>query len=292
MSEPPVERKPPLGPPPYSPPPAPKSMESKVRVGHLAELKRLGRPITMLTAYDAGFAALADASGIDSILVGDSVGMVVHGYDSTIPVTMDQMVMHCAAVRRGAKRALVVGDMPFLSYHADVNEAVRNAGRLVKEGGAEAVKLESPNARSLATVEAIVGAGIPVMGHIGLVPQAVHALSGYKVQGREDTAGERLRTLARALEAAGAFAIVLEAVPAPLGEAISSELKIPTIGIGAGVGCDGQVLVMHDLLGYTEKPARFVRKYADLRNATLRAFRKFARDVREKRFPGSDESYE
>lgn len=270
-------------------PVAPPGMERKVRLAHFRELKRIGRRITMSTAYDAPFAAMADEAGIDSILVGDSVGNTVHGMETTLPVTMDMMVLHTRAVRAGARRSFVVSDMPFLSYQAGAEDAVRNAGRLLKEGGAEAVKLESLNESTIPVVAAITDAGIPVMGHVGLVPQAVHALSGYGKQGREETAARRLKLLADALEKAGAFAVVLENVPAPLGAEISAMLSIPTIGIGAGPGCDGQVLVMHDLLGLSPSVPPFAKKYMDLRAGALRAFRKYARDVREGHFPPGEE---
>ena len=274
------------------PPPAPKGMQKNVRIAHLHECKRIGRPLVMMTAYDACFGAMADKSGADMILVGDTLGMVVHGFDTTLPVTMDMMVLHTQAVTRAAKRALVVADMPFMSYMVSVEEAVRNAGRLVKEGGAAAVKLEGRSEKILNTVAAIVEVGIPVMGHVGLVPQSVHALSGYRVQGREEKAAERLVNLAKGQEKAGAFAMVLECVPRALARRIASELTIPVIGIGAGDGVDGQVLVMHDMLGFTENPPRFVKKYANLGNATVRAFRKYGRDVREKLFPEDEHGFD
>ncbi|MBI5153740.1 3-methyl-2-oxobutanoate hydroxymethyltransferase [Candidatus Poribacteria bacterium] len=255
-------------------------------------MKRAGRPIAMITAYDTCFAAIADESGMDVILVGDSLGMVVHGFETTLPVTMDMTVLHTQAVVRGAPRALVVADMPFMSYQTSTEEAVRNAGRLMKEGGAQAVKLEARADSSLERISAIVDAGIPVMGHLGLVPQSIHALSGYRVQGRQQPEAERLIKLAAAQERAGAFAIVLECVPRDLASRISSELTIPTIGIGAGAGCDGQVLVMHDMLGFTQEAPKFVRKYANLRAGALRAFRKYARDVRERSFPAEENTYD
>jgi len=273
-------------------PPAPRGIEKKVRIAHLHEMKRAGRPIVMLTAYDACFAQLADLSGADMILVGDTLGMVVHGHETTLPVTMDMMVLHTAAVARAAKRSFVVGDMPFMSYQASTEDAVRNAGRLIAEGGASAVKLEGHSESVVSKIRAIVDAGIPVMGHIGLVPQSVHALSGYRVQGRDEIGAERLLRFAVEQQNAGVFSIVLEAVPRDLGGRISRELAIPAIGIGAGAGCDGQVLVMHDLLGFTESPPRFARKYADLRAGVLRAFRKYGRDVRERSFPAEENSYE
>lgn len=277
---------------PSVPPPAPKGVLKKVRLSHLAEMKQSGRPIVMITAYDCPSARIADQSGVDIILVGDTLGMVVHGFETTLPVTMDMMVMHTAAVVRGAPRPLIVADMPFMSFQTSIEDAVRNAGRMLQEGGAQAVKLEGHSDSVLAKIRAIVDAGIPVMGHIGLVPQSVHALSGYRVQGRDDRDAERLMAMARNQQEAGVFAIVLECVPRTLAQRISQELTVPTIGIGAGNVCDGQVLVLHDLLGFTAHPPPFVRKYADLKAGMLRAIRKYARDVRERTFPDSEHSYE
>lgn len=276
----------------FVPPAAPAGVQKKVRIAHLNEMKKIGRPIVMVTAYDSCFGALANQSGVDMILVGDSVGMVAHGFETTLPVTMDMMIMHTRAVSSVAKRAFIVGDMPFMSYSVSIEEAVRNAGRFIQEGGAQAVKVEGRTEAILPVIRAISNASIPVMGHIGLVPQSVHHFSGFRVQGREVEGAETLVELAQAHQEAGAFSMVIEAIPAALATRISRDVAIPTIGIGAGVGCDGQVIVMHDLLGLTEHPAKFVRRYADVRSATLRAFRKFARDVREKTFPGDDESYE
>jgi len=270
-------------------PSAPRGVERKVRIAHLHEMKRIGRPIAMATAYDATMAAIADEGGMDIVLVGDSVGMVVHGFETTIPVTMEMMEMHVAAVGRGAKRSLIVADMPFLSYQTSVEDAVRNAGRLV-QAGAEAVKLEGFGERVLESVKAIVESGMPVMGHIGLVPQSVHALSGYRVQGRTEEDAERICRLARAQQEAGAFAIVAECIPASLAAKLAKELAVPLIGIGSGDACDGQVLVSSDFLGLTAKPPRFARKYVDLRAAAVRAFRKYGRDVRERLFPGDEET--
>ncbi len=272
-------------------PPAPKGTETKVRIAHLWEMKRIGRPIVMVTAYDACFSQIADEAGVDMILVGDTLGMVVHGHETTLPVTMDMMVMHTAAVTRGSRRAFVVADMPFMSYQASVEDAVRNAGRLVQESGAQAVKLEGHSDRVLDAIKAIVDSGIPVVGHVGLLPQSVHAMSGYRVQGKTAEDAERIKLMAKAQEECGAFAVVLECVPRELSRQISQELKIPTIGIGAGDGCDGQVLVMQDLLGLTEKPPRFIKKYVDLRAGALRAFRKYARDVREHLYPEEEHWY-
>lgn len=255
-------------------------------------MKEAGRPITVLTAYDAPMAALADAGSIDVVLIGDSVGQVLHGFDTTLPVTMEMMILHTQAVARGARRSLIVTDMPFMSYQVGPEQTLVNAGRLLKEGGAEAVKLETSNERIIDTVRYIVDAGIPVMGHIGLTPQSIHALGGYKVQGRGELDAERLMQLAKMVEEAGAFSIVLELMPRDLARRITASLKIPTIGIGAGVDCDGQVLVLTDLLGITEHPPKFAKKYVDMRNGTLRAVRKYARDVRERLFPAKEHEFE
>ncbi|MCB2156638.1 3-methyl-2-oxobutanoate hydroxymethyltransferase [bacterium] len=277
---------------PAVPPPPPKGVAKKVRISHLAEMKLSGRPIVMITAYDYPTAQIADHGGVDLILVGDTLGMVVHGFDTTLPVTMDMMVMHTAAVCRGAARPLVVADMPFMSFQASAEDAVRNAGRLMQEGGAQAVKLEGHSDSVLTKIRAIVDAGIPVMGHIGLVPQSVHALSGYRVQGRAERDAERLLAMAQRQQEAGVFSLVLECVPKQLAHRISQELTVPTIGIGAGNVCDGQVLVLHDMLGFTQKPPSFVRKYADAKAGMLRGIRKYARDVRERTFPGDEHTYE
>jgi 3-methyl-2-oxobutanoate hydroxymethyltransferase len=242
----------------------------------------------MLTAYDYATALAIDRAGIDVILVGDSLGMVVLGYENTLPVTMDEMIHHSRAVARGARLALLVGDMPFLSYQVSVEEAVRNAGRFLQQAGMDAVKLEGGRERR-AAVEAIVGAGIPVMGHLGLTPQSVHQLGGFRPQAREETAARRLVEDAEILQDAGAFALVLESIPGRLGELVSSRLEIPTIGIGAGVGCDGQVLVTHDLLGLFERfTPRFVKKYADLHGSMAQAFEAYRQDVAERRFPAAE----
>lgn len=273
-------------------PPAPPGVAKKVRTLHLQQMKQVARPIVVVTAYDAPTAALADEGGVDVILVGDSVGMVVHGFETTLPVTVDMMVLHSQAVARGSRRSLIVTDLPFMSYQVSTEQALFTAGRLMKEGGCAAVKLETAGETSLLAVRALVDAGIPVMGHIGLVPQSINALGGYRVQGRSAEEGERLLALAKAVEEAGAFAIVLELVPGPLATAITQALRIPTIGIGAGPGCDGQVLVVNDLIGITQAPPRFARKYMDSRGGTLRAMRKYGRDVRERRFPGPEQTIE
>ncbi len=247
--------------------------------------KERGEIITMLTAYDYPTAQAMDKAGIDSILVGDSLGMVVLGYENTLPVTMDEMLHHCRAVSRGAKTALLIGDMPFMSYQVSVEEATRNAGRFLQYGGMDAVKLEGGRERADA-IRSIVSAGIPVMGHLGLTPQSVNQLGGFRAQGKTATAAKRLVEDALILEEAGCFSIVLEAVPARLAELISKKISIPTIGIGAGAGCDGQVLVTHDLLGLFDRfTPKFVKKYANLHGEMQKAFGDFIEDVESKRFP-------
>jgi 3-methyl-2-oxobutanoate hydroxymethyltransferase len=254
--------------------------------------KERGEPISMLTAYDYPTALSMDAAGVDAILVGDSLGMVVLGYANTIPVTMEEMLHHCRAVSRGARSALLIGDMPFMSYQADVNEAVRNAGRFLKESGMDAVKLEGGRERADA-VRAIVGAGIPVMGHLGLTPQSVNQLGGFRPQGKTASAAKKLLEDALLLEEVGCFSLVLESVPARLAEFISQQLSIPTIGIGAGAGCDGQVLVTHDLLGLFDRfTPKFVKKYADFHGEMNRAFAEYLGDVASRTFPGVDHSVE
>ena len=253
--------------------------------------KDAGRPITVVTAYDLSSARLVDRAGIDVILVGDSLGMVMLGLESTVPVTMDEMVHHAKAAARGADHALLVGDMPFLSYQARRTEAVRNAGRFLKEGGMGAVKLEG--GRTMAdTVRAIADAGIPVMGHIGLTPQSISRLGGYRVQGKTAPAALGLLEDARALEAAGCFSIVLESVPAAVASAISRRLSVPTIGIGAGAGCDGQVLVYHDMLGlFDDFQPRFVKRYANLGETIHGALTAYREDVEARRFPAEEHTY-
>src|SRR6266852_1015602 len=247
--------------------------------------------IVCLTAYDYPTARLLDEAGVDVILVGDSLGMVVLGYDSTLPVTVDEMLHHARAVRRGTKRALVVADMPFGSYHADTAESLRNAVRFIKEAGAEAVKVEGGE-RRLELIARLTEAEIPVMGHIGLTPQSVNALGGYRVQGKTADAAEVLIRDARAVEAAGAFAVVLEAVPREQAAQITRELRIPTIGIGAGPDCDGQILVVHDLLGLTfGQTPKFARRYANVGEIISKAVREYCDDVREGGFPSDAESY-
>ncbi len=248
-------------------------------------------PVTMVTAYDYPSALLADRAEIDLILVGDSLGMVVLGLDSTVPVTMEEMLHHCRAVARGSERAFLVGDLPFLSYQVSVSEAVHNAGRFLKESGMDGVKLEGGQAVT-STVAAIVDAGIPVMGHIGLTPQSVSKLGGYRVQGRTARAAIGLLDDALALQEAGCFALVLEAVPAPVARAITARLHISTIGIGAGADCDGQVLVYHDMLGMFDRfTPRFVKQYADLNRQILDALSAFREDVAAGRFPEAEHVY-
>lgn len=250
--------------------------------------KERGEIITMLTAYDYPTALAMDKAGVDSILVGDSLGMVVLGYENTLPVTMEEMLHHCRAVSRGAKTALLVGDMPFMSYQVSVEEATRNAGRFLQHGGMDAVKLEGGRERADA-IRSIVGAGIPVMGHLGLTPQSVNQLGGFRAQGKTAVAAKRLVEDALILEEAGCFSIVLEAVPARLAELVSKKISIPTIGIGAGAGCDGQVLVTHDLLGLFDRfTPKFVKKYANFHDEMQKAFGDFIEDVETKRFPAQE----
>jgi 3-methyl-2-oxobutanoate hydroxymethyltransferase len=242
----------------------------------------------MLTAYDYPTAMMVDRVGIDVILVGDSLGMVVLGYSNTLPVTMEEMLHHCRAVARGTQYALLVGDMPFMSYQVNVEEAVRNAGRFLQEAGMDAVKLEGGRER-LEAVRGIVGAGIPVMGHLGLTPQSVHQLGGFRAQGKTASAASRLLEDALLLEEAGCFSLVLESVPGKVGELVSRKLRIPTIGIGAGAGCDGQVLVTHDLLGLFDRfTPKFARKYANIYAEMERAFTEYRQDVENGSFPGPE----
>ena len=264
----------------------------KVTTLTFRQKKERGEPITMLTAYDYPTAMAVDKAGIDSILVGDSLAMVVLGYENTLPVTMEEMLHHARAVARGAKSALLVGDMPFMSYQVSVEEAVRNAGRFLQQGGMDAIKLEGGRERADA-IRAITGAGIPVMGHIGLTPQSVHQLGGFRAQGKTASAAKRLLEDAQALEEAGAFSLVLESVPARLAEVISKHISIPTIGIGAGTGCDGQVLVTHDLLGLFDRfTPKFVKKYTNLHETMHKAFTDYIDDVESKRFPAQEHTIE
>jgi 3-methyl-2-oxobutanoate hydroxymethyltransferase len=266
-------------------------MKDTVTIHTIQKLKQQGQKICMVTAYDATFARLLDQAGADVLLVGDSLGMVVQGYDSTLPVTMDQMVYHARAVSRGARRAHVVGDLPFMSYQNSVEDAVRNAGRLVAEGGVGSVKLEG-GAEFADVIARITRASIPVMGHLGLTPQSVHKMGGYVVQGRDEETATRLLADALALEQAGCYALVLEGVPLELARAITASLTIPTIGIGAGRHCDGQVLVCYDLFGMNPdfKP-KFVKRYADGFGVLDQAARTFFTEVRAGSFPDEDHSF-
>ncbi|MBM3988805.1 MAG: 3-methyl-2-oxobutanoate hydroxymethyltransferase [Planctomycetes bacterium] len=263
----------------------------KVTTRSLRSMKEQREPISSLTAYDYLTAELLDQAGIDMILVGDSAGMVVQGLETTVGVTLEQMLYHCQVVTRGVERALVVGDMPFMSYQVNADEALRNAGRMIKESGVEAVKLEGGE-KLCETVRRIVDVGIPVMGHLGLTPQSIHKFGTYQVRATEPEEAAQLRRDALALEAAGAFAVVIEKVPATLATEISQALAIPVIGIGAGIGCDGQILVTHDMLGlYNRFHPRFVRRYAELGRDTLAAFARYRADVKTREFPGPEESY-
>ncbi len=262
-----------------------------VRITRFQEMKRAGESIPCITAYDYPTAKLADAAGIPLILVGDSLGNVVLGYDSTVHVTMDDMVRHTQAVVRGAREALIVADMPFMSYQVNADEAVRNAGRLVQEAGAHAVKLEGGTAVAEA-VARITSAGIPVLGHLGLTPQSVNQLGGYRVQGRTLPQAQKLLEDAEALEAAGAFGIVLESVPGMLAQVVTNRLQVPTIGIGAGVGCDGQIQVLHDVLGLSSRLPKHAKQYANLNQIIEEAIAAYAGDVRDKNFPTAEHTTE
>jgi 3-methyl-2-oxobutanoate hydroxymethyltransferase len=262
----------------------------QVRVRDLKEKKHRGEKIAMLTVYDASMARLLERAGIDVFLVGDSLGMVIQGHDTTLPVTLEASLHHTQAVKRGTKRALLVADMPFLTYQVSVAEAVRNAGQLIQQGGAAAVKLEGGRP-VVEVVERLVEAGIPVMGHLGLLPQHVHELSGFRMQAREQHEAERLIEDARMLEQAGAFAIVLESIPAELAKTVTGQLSIPTIGIGAGPHCDGQVLVSYDAFGLNDESVPpFVKRYAQLGELMVEAARDYARDVRQGTFPPPEPS--
>jgi 3-methyl-2-oxobutanoate hydroxymethyltransferase len=271
----------------------PRAGERRVTVREILDKKKRGEKIVVLTAYDFLFARILDACGVDIILVGDSLGQVVAGYDSTLPVTLDEMIWHARAVRRGVQRGLVVVDMPFLTFQINPEETLRNAGRVMKETGAEAIKLEGGDEETARHVHALVRAGIPVMGHIGLTPQSVHALGGYRVQGRDEDAAMRLHADARRLQDAGVFAMVLELLPAPLAGAISRELTVPTIGIGAGPLTDGQVLVLYDALGLNDafRP-RFLRRFAELAEETRKGVKAYSDAVRAGHYPDADHSFE
>jgi 3-methyl-2-oxobutanoate hydroxymethyltransferase len=264
----------------------------KVTIPSLRAKKAAGERIVALTAYDFPQAALVEQAGVDLILVGDSLGMVVLGYPNTIPVTMEEMIHHTKAVTRACRRALVVGDMPYFSFHLSAEETIRNASRFLKEAGASAVKIEGASPARLRLVRALVEAEIPVMGHVGLTPQSIHRFGQYKVKGKDAAEAGRILNEARALERAGAFAVVLECVPAELARRVTGSLKIPTIGIGAGPGCDGQILVLHDLLGFsTGYLPKFVRTYANLSEVIGGAVRRYAEDVRKGAFPDDEHSY-
>lgn len=263
----------------------------RVTTHELVRMKQQGRKIVMITAYDALFGALVDAAGVDVVLVGDSVAPVLAGEETTLPATVEQMIYHGRIVRRGVKRALVVVDLPFLSYQVSIPEAVRNAGRILKETGAAAVKLEG-GAAWAPTIAALVGAGIPVMGHLGFTPQAVHQLGGFKIQGKQPDAADRLVEDARALEQAGVFAMVLELMPGAVAAAASRAVSVPTIGIGAGPECDGQVLVLHDMLGLNEGFApKFLKRYAELGQAVREAVGRFGEEVRGGGYPGPEHTH-
>lgn len=261
-------------------------MKKRITIRDIRAMKRAGTPIAMVTAYDYASARLVDLAGLPMILVGDSLGNTMLGYDSTLPVAMEDMIRATAAVTRGARNAVVVADMPFLSYQVSPEDALRNAGRLMREGNPSAVKLEGGEAVAPA-VHKIATAGVPVMGHLGLTPQSIHQLGGYRVQGRTDAAASQMLKDALALQDAGAFAVVLELVPAEVASAISQRLEIPTIGIGAGAGCDGQVQVWHDLLGLSvDFTPKHAKKYADAGNQIIEALKHYAEDVTRREFPG------
>jgi len=267
------------------------SQTNRIRIPDLHRKKTLGQKITMLTAYDATMARLLDRAGVDALLVGDSLGMVILGHDSTIPVTLDAIIHHASAVSRGAKRAFVVADMPFLTWQASRADAVRNAGRLMQEGGVSAIKIEG-GLHAADTVRNLVEIGIPVMAHIGLEPQAIHQLGGYRVAGRTQDEADRLVEDALALEQAGAFAIVLECIPAEVAAAITAKLAIPTIGIGAGAHCDGQVLVSYDAFGlYDEITPKFVKQYAHLGDEMVAAAKQYIAEVEHGEFPDPEHSF-
>ncbi len=265
--------------------------KNKVTVLDVQQAKKEGRKLVMCTAYDYPFGLMADEAGMDMVLVGDSLGMVVMGLDSTVEVTMEHMIHHIKAVVRGCKGPLIVGDMPFMSYNTSVREAIQNAGRLMKEGGCEAIKLEGGVDFAL-TIQAIVKAGIPVQGHIGLTPQTASALGGFKMQGRDALAAKRIIEDAKALEDAGVFSMILEAVPAPLGQLVAEAVKVPVIGIGAGPEVDGQVLVTYDMIGLFEKfIPKFVKQYTQIRKTVLEALKEYKEDVVAVTFPGPEHSF-
>ena len=266
-------------------------MKKRKTILDIGLMKEQQNKIAVLTAYDYPFAQLMDASGIDIILVGDSVGSVFSGYDNTLPVTVEEMLYHTRAVVRGSQNSLIVTDMPFMSYQVDVRDARLNAGRLIKEGGAQAVKLEGGE-HMAATIRALVDIDIPVVGHIGLTPQSIHRMGGFKVQGREEEQARRILADAKAVEEAGAFAVVLEGIPRDLAKAVTASLSIPTIGIGAGADCDGQVLVIHDILGLCDKYSpKFVKRYADISATISSGIEQYIKEVKAGEFPTIDHSF-
>jgi 3-methyl-2-oxobutanoate hydroxymethyltransferase len=265
---------------------------NKITTLDIRQAKKEGRKLTMMTAYDYPFGLLADEAGVDIVLVGDSVGMVVMGLDGTVAVTMADMIHHIKAVVRGCKRALIIGDMPFMSYNVSIENAIRNAGRLMKEGGCDAVKLEG-GTDFAATVAAIVKAGIPVQGHIGLTPQTASALGGFKTQGKDAATAKKIIDDAKSLETAGVFSMILEAVPAPLGKLVAETVGVPVIGIGAGVDVNGQVLVTHDMVGLFDRfVPKFVKQYANIRGDILNALNAYKEEVQAGRFPGPEHSFQ
>lgn len=267
-------------------------MGEQVTTTTLRKMKREGKKIAMLTAYDFLSAQILDEAGIDIILVGDSVGMVVAGYENTLPVTMDNMIYHTEIVARAARRAMVIGDMPFMSYQVNPEEALRNAARFLTEGRAKAIKLEGGRAMA-PTIKKIIRAGIPVMGHIGLTPQSVYKFGGFRLQGRQPEDAQRILDAARSVADAGVFALILEKIPSELAEQVTATLDIPTIGIGAGPHCDGQVLIQQDMLGLFDRfRPRFVKRYAEIGQTMRQAFEAYIQDVREGRFPADEHSYE
>ncbi len=270
---------------------SPRPKAARITVPTIRSMKVRGERIAMITAYDATFAQMLDEGGADILLVGDSLGMVVQGLDSTLPVTLDEMIYHCRSVARGARHAMVVGDLPFLSWQPSLEQAIRNAGRFLSEGGAHAVKLEG-GLEAADTIRKLVSLGIPVMGHVGLLPQSVHAMGGFRVQGKTVEDAQRVLDDARAVAEAGAFSLVLEGIPSDLAARISAELEIPTIGIGAGVNCDGQVLVCYDLLGLTPNlRPKFVKRYAEFYAEGQAAARSYCEEVKSGAFPAEEHSF-
>lgn len=266
-------------------------MPEKVTTRTLQQMKAQGRRIVAITAYDYPSAQLADAAGVDVVLVGDSLGNTMLGYDTTLPVQLEEILHHLKAVRRGLQRALLAADMPFLSYGVSVEDAVYNAGKLM-QAGAEAVKVEGATPRVLESIRAMVGIGIPVMAHLGLTPQSIHQFGGYRLQGRTASEQEALLQAAQAVQEAGAFSLVLEVIPASLAQRITESVQIPTIGIGAGVHCDGEIQVWHDILGLSEKTFKHTKRYAELRETITHALRHYADEVRQRQFPAPEHSFE